>query len=124
MDAMSYEFLLRRVYHCGRGGVKGADADIYRKVEHAMMYLDDPNWKGTKEKKQQDYYNAFAEVRMYMRNALQEGIKQVKYRATKSELAKLEGMETEVHSLGFNDKKRLDEIIDQAGTNSAPGVPR
>ena len=114
MDAMSYEYLLRRVYHCGRGGVKGADADIYRKLEHAATYLDDSNMKGTKEKKQQDYFNAFAEVKMYVRNALREGIRQVKHRTTKSEFTKLEAMEEEVHSIKFYDKTGLDEIIEEA----------
>ena len=30
MRALNYEYLIRRVYHCGRYGVDGADADIYR----------------------------------------------------------------------------------------------
>lgn len=33
MDAMSYEFLIRRAYKCGRFGVKGANADIFRTLE-------------------------------------------------------------------------------------------
>lgn len=28
--ALSYEYLIRAVYKCGRGGKHGADADIYR----------------------------------------------------------------------------------------------
>lgn len=44
MEAMEYEFLLRRVYNCGRRGVSGADADIYRQMEHAerayTLYLE------------------------------------------------------------------------------------
>lgn len=30
---MSYEFLIRRAHNCGRYGVKGANADIYRELE-------------------------------------------------------------------------------------------
>lgn len=35
MEAMIYEILLRRIYNCERGGVPGADADVFRKMEHA-----------------------------------------------------------------------------------------
>lgn len=30
---MSYEYLIRRAYKCGRHGVEGANADIYRTLE-------------------------------------------------------------------------------------------
>ena len=34
-NAMNYEYLIRRIYGCGRHGVEGADADIYRKLSRA-----------------------------------------------------------------------------------------
>lgn len=34
-DAMSYEYLLRRIYQVGRYGKKDVDADVYRSFEHA-----------------------------------------------------------------------------------------
>lgn len=70
MSAMSYEYLLRRVYQCGRDGAKSADADIFRKLEHAERYLTDPHWNKSQEQKEYDYSKAFAEVRMYVRDAL------------------------------------------------------
>ena len=33
MDAMNYEHFIRRAYNCGRYGVEGANADIYRRLE-------------------------------------------------------------------------------------------
>jgi len=34
MDALSYEYLIRKAFNCGRGGANGmAEADIYRKME-------------------------------------------------------------------------------------------
>ena len=33
VDAMMYEYLVRRAYRCGRYGVAGADADLYRSYE-------------------------------------------------------------------------------------------
>ena len=36
MDALSYEYLIRKAYNCRRGGAGGkADAGIYRKMEKA-----------------------------------------------------------------------------------------
>lgn len=114
MDAMDYEFLLRRVYHCGRNGANGADADIYRKLERADFYLASTEGSETKEDREYDYRKAFAGVRSYVRQALRDGIKKVEYRATKEEAEKLEGMVAEVSGLHFYYKKRLDEIIDEA----------
>ena len=34
-DAMSYEYLTRRIYKVGRGGNPDANADVYRKLERA-----------------------------------------------------------------------------------------
>lgn len=114
MNAMSYEYLLRRVYHCGRHGAKGADADVYRKLEHAEMHLTNPNRNKTKEEKEYDYRTAFAGVKTYVSNAIREGAKQVQYKATQEEAGKLEGMQTELNDFAFYDKKRLDEIIREA----------
>lgn len=111
---MSYEYLLRRVYHCGRHGAKGADADVYRKLERAETHLTNPNWNKTKEEKEYDYRVAFAGVKSYIGNALKEGFKQVQYKATEEEVGKLENIKTELNDIGFYDKKRLDEIISEA----------
>ncbi len=35
MEALSYENLLRRIYQVGRRGIPEADADVYRRLEHA-----------------------------------------------------------------------------------------
>jgi hypothetical protein len=114
MDAMGYEFLIRRVYHCGRHGVKGADADVYRKLEKAEINLTNVHLNKTREEKEHDYNTAFAAVRMYVGNAFREGIKQVQHMTTKEEMDKLEGMQAEVNSISFYTKKRIDEIIGEA----------
>lgn len=42
VDAMTYEYLIRRAYQCGRYGVSGADADIYRAYERKeIIYRKD-----------------------------------------------------------------------------------
>lgn len=35
IDAMDYEYLMRRALQCGRSYDKGADADIYRRLERS-----------------------------------------------------------------------------------------
>lgn len=35
MDALDYEYLIRRAHQCGRHGVNGANADIFRRYERA-----------------------------------------------------------------------------------------
>jgi hypothetical protein len=38
-NAMDYEILIRKAFNCGRHGVYGADADIYRRYErNQLMY--------------------------------------------------------------------------------------
>jgi hypothetical protein len=112
MDAMEYEYLIRRVYHCGRHGAKGADADIYRRLERAQAHLTSTHWNKTQEEKEHDYNTAFAEVRMFVKEAIREGIKQVQHRLTDKEAALLAAIQQEANKLGFYDKKRLDEIIE------------
>jgi hypothetical protein len=37
--AMDYEYLVRRAFQCGRSYEKGADADIYRKLERSYGHF-------------------------------------------------------------------------------------
>lgn len=42
VDAMSYEYLIRRIYNVGRYGTEGADADHYRRLENAEhLYIQE-----------------------------------------------------------------------------------
>lgn len=43
--ALSYEYLIRRVYQCERYGVAGANADEYRRLERTHNYLKDNKYK-------------------------------------------------------------------------------
>lgn len=50
MDAMHYEYLLRRIYQVGRYGKKNVDADVYREFERAE-HLYKLELKNIEEKK-------------------------------------------------------------------------
>lgn len=40
MEAMNFEYLIRGAFQCGRYGMPGANADIYRSFEHACYNYD------------------------------------------------------------------------------------
>jgi len=114
MSAMGYELLLRSVYNCGKGGVKGADAGVYHSMEIADRFRTDITWNKTKEVKEQNYINAFAEVKMYVRNALRNGLEKIKYRATEQDVDTIAEMQHTLNQFYFYHRSELDTIIDTA----------
>ncbi len=111
MKAMNYEYLIRRVYQCGRDASRGANADIYRKLEHAEKHITDSGQQESQEQKEYAYRTAFAGVKYYLGQALREGLRKIERRLSKQALNKMEDMQSELRSISFYDKKRLDEII-------------
>ena len=114
MEAMNYEFLIRRVNHCGRHGVKGADADIYRRMERAERYLTDSNWLKSKEGKEHNYKISFGEVNRYVSRALKDGINQIENTISEGDKAILKEMISEIDDFDFHNKIRIKEIIENA----------
>lgn len=108
---MGYELLLRSVYNCDRGGVKGADAYIYRTLELAERLRSDTNWNKTKEVKEQNYITVFTEVKMYVRNALRNGLEKIKHSATEQDIDTIKEMQTTLNQFYFYHKSELDRII-------------
>jgi len=114
MDSMHYEYFLRRVYHCGRDHRKGADSDIYKKMERAENDLNSAYSSKTQELKERDYLAAFASVRIFVKNAVRDGFEQIQFSTSTLETEKLESMIYSLRNLGFHDKKILDEFINSA----------
>lgn len=90
----------------------GADADAYRKLERAAMHLNDPNWRKTKEEKENDNKSAFAEIKMYVRNAITEGKNQIKFQTSEDDLNILSEIEVTLHKHDFYDQKKLQEMME------------
>ncbi|KMQ70152.1 hypothetical protein [Chryseobacterium koreense] len=69
--ALSYEYLIRRVYQCGRYGVAGANADEYRRLERTHNYL-----KNNKSKvKSEDIFKygfECGQITAYIRGAIEK----------------------------------------------------
>jgi hypothetical protein len=99
------------VYNCNRGGVKGADANIYRAMEIADRLRTDINWNKTKEVKQLNYIKSFTEVKMYVRNALRKGLEKIKYSASEQDIYTIQEMQTTLNQFHFYHKSVLDTII-------------
>jgi len=114
MGAIGYESLIRTVYNCKKGGAKGADANIYRNMEMTERYLTDITHYKAEAEKKQNHKTAFTTVRMFVRNALRDGLEKIKYSATREDIDKIEAMQDVLYEPGFYNKKRLDEIIKKA----------
>jgi len=93
MEAMEYEFLLRRVYRCGRNYSNGADADIYRSMEHAHRNLETKTLYFTQDEREYQFQKAFAAVRMNVRDAIEAGIKQI---GSKEAIAQLQDLKAKL----------------------------
>ncbi|NDW11081.1 hypothetical protein [Dysgonomonas sp. 520] len=99
MDALSYEYLLRRVYKVGRHGKDGADADIYRRMERAKRTLEiniESKEKGTipistlsTDELLYQYHSACAGVWGYVSQAIRDGLKEYGYLLTDEEKKQL-----------------------------------
>lgn len=113
MNEMSYELLIRAVFKTGRTTKNGADADIYRNMQHAYNDLTTKVMFKTQDDREYEYRKNFAAVRSNIERALKEGIKLIKYVASAEEAQQLEKMSA---SLGYDfyDKDELDNIISQA----------
>lgn len=70
MIAMSYEVLMRKAYNCGRNFSKGADADIYRRLERAVIYKESGRYNKTITDLENDYIKAFEEVAYNIEKAI------------------------------------------------------
>lgn len=113
MDAMTYEYLIRRVNGCGRDGSIGADTCFYNDMEMAESNLQTKTLYKTDDERQYQYAKAFATVRMYVRKALEKGLDKIKYRASEKEKKQLEEW-TSLLNHRMNDRQKLDEIIQKA----------
>lgn len=121
MDAMDYEFLLRRVYDCDRHGANGdADADVYRKMEHAINLYgaqkraienkEPPVWADSLDNLEYDVRVQVAKISSKVRSALQTQINKTYDDDLK---AKLEEFLSKLHTRDVN-KELIDEIIDES----------
>ncbi|WP_417369848.1 hypothetical protein [Flavobacterium beibuense] len=121
VDAMSYEYLLRRIYQVGRYGKENVDADIYRNLEdtEALYRMDLENI----EKKQPrisvkkiddleyDYRVESRKIWSIITEAIRKGNSKYSYTFTKNEITTLENLLIEPTMIT---KEHIDNIIEIA----------
>ncbi len=116
MEALNYEFLIRRGYECGPDGLIGSSAETYRMFEKTITQLTDRTCNKTEEEKIHDYFSAFFLIKYFVGHALLEGIDKLKHAASPGEIEILIAGRSEVSEDAFLDKRRLDEVIRQANS--------
>ncbi|MGH1337249.1 MAG: hypothetical protein ACRBFS_14090 [Aureispira sp.] len=94
--AMEYEYVMRRIYNCGRNYRKGADADIFRRfMRNASTYRDKVDGKfvnntRTKEKLETIHESSMTDVVSHLRNGLRFTLSSHKDRFSSEQITKLE----------------------------------
>lgn len=120
---MSYEYLIRRANKCGRYGVAGANADIYRRFENAYaQYKEVKSGKPkftTKslEETTSEYMMKCGEVSAYILTAVDKVRRDYREKITKkqdSELEKIEIMliSPDIEKIQKSIKKAQDTMIE------------
>jgi hypothetical protein len=118
MEAMEYEYLMRSVYQCGRGRVSGADADYFRKMEHAerAYQLDVENINNrvmrisTKpiEELKYEYERECMSIWLYISKAISKVVQDFSHKFTDSEISELKSLTKRPSEMN---KEIIDEMI-------------
>jgi predicted DNA-binding protein len=85
MDALNYEYLIRRCHQVGRYGVAGADADTFREFERSYILVTSEKdlaakgqpkqWNKTIEELNIDYATNAGKVSAYINTAIEKAMK-------------------------------------------------
>lgn len=102
MKALQYEALIRAVFKCGRFGVAGADADIYRRLGEATCPIEG-------QVDQLKLGKSLGETAAHLENALEKVQKD--YPDNKQFLEKIDKC---LYLLCDPTKEKIDECIDKA----------
>lgn len=102
-NAMSYEYLIRSAHQCGRYGVAGANADIYRGlIGNASKYYSEMEaiknkterkWLKNEKEMLADYMRSCGEVKGYIKTAIEKVRKEYDTILTDEQYNELEDVE-------------------------------
>jgi len=102
-NAMSYEHLIRRAHQCGRYGVAGANADIYRRLlRNANIYYSETEaiknkterkWLKGEQEMLADYMRSCGEIKGYINTAMEKVKKEYEDTLTDDQYNELEKIE-------------------------------
>lgn len=118
---MSYEYLIRRAHNCGRYGVEGANADIFRTLErecslHATALNEIENnlprtWGEDVKVLESNSRNSTAEVAYHIVNAIWKAQDRLDSRLTDEEQRVFEDCKIELNTPTL---EKINEVIKKA----------
>ena len=121
MDALHYEYLIRRAHQCGRYGVKGANADVFRGLERAeVLYRTEKEnqekgkskqWNKTLEELAFDYGKKSGEVSAYINTAIKKVLNDYENKLTDEQKEELENCEIELIDSNIS---KIENVIEKA----------
>ncbi len=121
MKALNYEYLIRRVYNCGRYGVDGADADIYRGLGRVYgMYMTSLNelennlprtWNQDINNLAFNYGVSAGEVAQYIKNSIRKVKLTFENDLTQEQI---DGFNDCISDLDIPEMDIIDDVIDRA----------
>lgn len=111
MDEMNYEYLIRRAYQCGRYGVPGADADVYRALERRYIQNRDNTIPAQTSELLHKYAFACGEVATYMKMAIENFSEGYQQRFTDEQKEEIEDIETLLY---YGIMESIEEALERA----------
>lgn len=90
MDALKYEYLIRRAFQCGRYGVPGANADTFRALERSYVLYRDNNTPARHDELLIKYAFDCGEVATYINVAIEKFSKDFEEQLTAEENQEIE----------------------------------
>jgi len=111
MDALNYEYLIRRAFQCGRYGVPGANADTYRALERSYVLSRDNNTPALHDELLIKYAFDCGEVSTYINVAVEKFSKDFEEQLTEEENQEIEDIISLLHEATMVE---IDQAIERA----------
>jgi hypothetical protein len=110
-SALNYEYLIRRAFQCGRYGIPGANADVFRALERSFVLNRDNNTVNQSEELLFDYAFACGEVATYIITAIEKFTKDFEENLTAEQNEEVEDL---ISLLNNSRIDQIEQVIERA----------
>lgn len=117
--AMRYEYLMRRAFQCGRHGVAGANADIFRRLNHAEeLYRTEKEnerngrpkqWLKSSDELYYEYASICGEVAAYIDTAIRKVLMDYAYKLNEEQKQILNACRTKLSHPSY---ETIENVLD------------
>jgi hypothetical protein len=111
--ALNYEYLIRRAFQCGKYGVPGANADVFRILERNFVLNRDNNNVKQSEELLFDYAFNCGKVATYIKTAIEKFAKDFEENLTAEQNEEIEDL---ISLLNNSRIEQIEEAIERAQT--------